>query len=203
VLVPILLVLLAEGPPLDGRQASIPVPPGLSWADADRLAQKLDELEAVWRRGKSPRRRTVQVTAAELNSYLNLTLHPKLPAGVSDLAVQIDADRITARAMIDLEQVRPRNRSGEAIDALALLSGRVPLELRGRFRNEEPGFGSFDLQEVRLGGWPLPVAVLAERVAAATRKPDRPEGVDIASPFRLPLGIRSIRLQPGVAHLEQ
>jgi hypothetical protein len=84
---------------------------------------------------------------------------------------------------------------------LSLLSGRVPAELSGRLDNDD-GFGSFRLEEARLGSLPIPVTVIEEALARSTRTAERPQGVDLAAPFRLPWGIRRVRLQPGRALVE-
>ena len=198
-----LLLLLAPGCS-DEARAAIPVPPGLSWAHADAVGRKLEDLERRFRARAAvvPSRRVeaVFITEVELNSYLNLSLHSKMPTGLSDVSVRLGPGRIAAKAMVDLEQVRGRAPADKG--TLSLLGGRVPLEVMGRLRSEPEGFGAFEFEEVRLGGWPLPIPLLAELVASSTRKPNSPQGVDIHAPFRLPYRVKRIRFQPGVAFLE-
>ena len=52
------------------------------------------------------------------------------------------------------------------------------------------------------GSMPIAASLVAEIVARATRSPSQPQGVDINSAFRLPYGIKRVRLEPGIARFE-
>jgi hypothetical protein len=197
----LLLLLLGTG----ASQAVRPAPPrpGLSWKDADSLARKL---EAIERRsapgaGRQPAQ-TVQVTQAELNSYLNLSLAPQLPPGLSELDVRLERERVAASAVLDLDRLPIKLKDpASPWNPLNFLGGRVPLELRGKLTSDG-GFGSFAPEQVRLASVPLPPSLLAQLVAGATRTRENPRGFDILSPFRLPYAAKRVRLQPGRAFLE-
>jgi hypothetical protein len=168
---------------------------------ADSLEQKLIGFE---RRQKDPRAKSesVQVTEGELNSYLNST-KLRLPDGLSDVEFLLERDDIDAKAQLDLDLVRGKAKVGSGpFDPLSLLSGRIPVELRGRLKSEADGFGAFEIHEVRLGPLPLPVASLAGIVTAATRSAQYPQGFDIRAPFRLPYALKRVRVQPGRALLD-
>jgi hypothetical protein len=64
------LALLLLGPQAPPPAEIRPAPPraGLSWADADSLARKIQEVEDLLRAGKRVPKQTVQVTEAQLNS---------------------------------------------------------------------------------------------------------------------------------------
>ena len=188
------LLLLAQG--------AAPAPPnGLSWGLAESFRSKLESLEKRPRPAKpAPTGETISLSDAELNSYLNLSLGPKRMAGASEVEVHLD-QTIVARGIVDLDEVKGQLRDEGPFNPLALLGGRLPLEARGWLQNDG-GFGQIHLQEVRLGPVSLPVSVLAELVASATRTPQNPEGFDIQSPFRLPYSVRRIRFQPGRALLD-
>jgi hypothetical protein len=196
---PVLLLLLAPG----AAQAETPRPapprPGLSWADADTLARKIEELDRRMKAGLPPSLQSILVTEGQLNSYLNLAL--KMPPGVSNLEVHLEAERVGARAVVDLDRVQGRAPSQGPFSPLALLSGAVPAELKGRFLNRD-GFASLQFEEVRLGAFPIPVSLLAQMVSSATRTAENPQGFDIQSPFRLPYALKRVRIQPGQAVLE-
>lgn len=175
--------------------------PGLSWEEAESLNRKLEAIEK--RRDLPPRKarsETVTVTESELNSYLNLTLGQKLPKEVKDLQVRLEHERLQATGMVDLDKVKSKVASS-SWNPLLLMSGFVPVLLRGRLVNRD-GFGSIIWEDVQVNAWSVPVSLLEEMVARATRKPDNPEGFDISAPFRLPYSVRRVRLEPGRALLE-
>lgn len=198
-----LLVLLLLAPTGFASQAPPrPVPrPGLSWAEAEALDRKLVQIEqrraAPARSGKME---TVTVTESELNSYVNLTLGPKIPKEVRDVQVKLEHERLQATGLVDLDQLKSKV-AASAFNPLMLMSGLVPVQLRGRFVNRD-GFGSIIWEDVRVNAWSVPISMLEEMVARSTRKPDNPEGVDISAPFRLPYSLRRVRLEPGRALLD-
>jgi hypothetical protein len=192
-----LLLLGAQAPPA----AEVRPPPpraGLSWADADTLARKIQEVEALRRSGKPVPRQTVHVTDAQLNSYLNLSLGSRMLKGVSDLDVHFESERLAARALVDLQQLPIKGSLGVFG---GLLGGSVPVELRGRLPNKD-GQGKIDVEELRLSGYSMPRSMLAQIVSASTRTSENPAGFDINAPFRLPYEVRSVRFEPGKAVVE-
>jgi hypothetical protein len=188
------LVLLLAQPVASPR----PVPrPGLSWDEADSLTGKLDALE---RRPRATKAESVVVTEGELNSYLNLA--QKMPPGVTDVDVHFDRDRIDATAQVDIDQMKRKMPAQGPLNPLSLLGGRLPVFLKGRFVNRENGFGSVEVEEVRVGPLALPTTLVAQWIAATTRTAHDPQGFDVAAPFRLPYALKRVRLQPGRAFLD-
>ncbi len=202
---PSLVALLLLAPVVSAEQAPRPVPrPGLSWAEAEALDRKLAAIEK--QRDVAPRKsrpETVTVTESELNSYLNLTMAEKLPKEVKDLEVHLlEHERLQANGLVDLDKVKAKMAaSSSSWNPLLLLGGFVPVQLRGRLVNRD-GFGSIIWEDVQVSAWSLPVSLLEQMVASATRKADNPDGVDISAPFRLPYSVRRVRLEPGRAFLE-
>lgn len=175
-------------------------PPGTSWTEADSLAARFDDLEARWKKGERPKKgaRPVGVGQSELNSWINLTMAPKLPPGLTGVNFTLGRDRIEGRGTVDLRQVGlqlDRN-----LEALAFF-GAVPLEIAGTLRSAD-GFGTFVLESVRLGSFPVPPSVVADLVRRNTKGKDYPEGFDLMAPFRLPYSVSRVRLEPGRAVLE-
>jgi hypothetical protein len=197
------LFLIVQTASASGQTAAVPAAPrsDLSWDEAESLAHKLADAEKWMREGKRPAVSRVLVTEGELNSYLNLTLGPKMPQGLTDLKVRLDSDRLQATALLDLEQVQGKVKDGGALRLFRLLGGPVPVELKGRMPNED-GFGQIQVDELRLGAVPLPMSLLEQIVTSSTRTPDNPQGFDIHSPFRLPYALKRVRLQPGRALLD-
>lgn len=193
------LLFLGLAPPPSPAPSS---PSPYAAADAESLAQKLQVLERRWQRKKPPREKTVTVTEPELNAYVNLTLGPKIPKGVSDVVFRLDRDRLAAQALVDLQEVQTKIPAGSLGGLLAFLSGKVPLQARGRLASEEDGFSTFAIEEVSLSTVPVPVTVIEQLVASATRSAQSPQGFDVRSPFRLPYDLKRVRIQPGRALLE-
>ena len=183
--------------------ASPAATPPLSRAQAEALRVKVLELE---RRAKQVRPAgaapvSVVVTQGELNSYINLVLGPQLPAGLHDVEFRLDGNRIDVRGVADLDQVKAQMGAMSIWNPLTLLSGMVSLEIAGRMKSAG-GFGTFEIDDVRIGPVALPPSLLAQLVASATRTQKNPAGFDVLSPFRLPYGLKNVRVQAGRLSLD-
>jgi len=170
---------------------------GVSAADAESLARKLDAIERRAPDAKPPA--PVVVTERELNSYLNLT-PAALPPGLSNVEFRLERDGVEARGLVDLDRLKGKSASG-GWNPLALLGGWVEVQLKGHIPNGN-GFGTIEVEEVRLGSLSLPVSVLEQLVAAATKTNENPGGFDVRAPFPLPYSVKRLRLQPGRLLLE-
>ena len=203
---PFLAALLAVGstaPTPSPTARPAPPRPGLTWEAADALDRRLKAIESAYKARKPIPTPSVVVRQAELNSWVNLTLASQLPPGVSDLDLLLEKDRVTAKAIVDLDKLPVKQAAGaSAWNPINFVSGRVPVELRGRLTTPEVGFGSFEAEEVRLATFPIPPSVVAQAVARSTKSAQHPEGFDILSPFRLPYAAKRVRLQLGKALLE-
>jgi hypothetical protein len=166
------------------------------------LARKLEVLARRFEAGKPPREKRVTVSESELNAYVNVTLGPKIPRGVSDVSFRFESDRLSARALVDLGEVQDQVPKGSLGGLLAFLSGKVPLTARGRLTSSEEGFGELAVEEVSLSTIPVPVSLVEQLVVSATKSTASPQGFDIHSPFRLPYALKRVKIQPGRALLE-
>lgn len=190
-----LVLLLGAAPPVAIDTA------GLSLEQAESLDRKL---RAIRSGGAVARRRLptpLTVTEDELNSYVAYKLRADLPPALSDVRVRFERDRLAGGAVVDFDQLKDKLPPFGPLNPLSLLSGRVPTEFSGRLPNED-GFGTLELEELRLGSLPVPISLVEQAVARSTRTAERPEGFDLHAPFRLPYGIKRVRLQPGRAVLE-
>lgn len=186
--------------PAARAQAPAPAAPaGPSWALAEQLERKLTSIEAR-KKQKARKPETIVVTEQELNSYLNLKLKEDLPQGVSDVQVRMQRERLEATGQVDLDRLDVKN-GASRFSPLNLLSGKVPVLLRGRLQSLE-GFGSVEWEEVQLATIPVPLSVLERLVASSTRTAKNPEGFDIHAPFRFPYSLRRVRIEPGRALLD-
>ena len=177
----------------------------LSWEQARSLAQKLEKLDERERLGVTrgqPAPPALVASEGEINSYLNLSLGSKLPAGLADVQVLLDRDRIAARAVVDLEKVRARTTDSGRWSPLSYLTGRVPLEVKGRYRHGQEGFGSLEVEEIWLASFPIPVSLLEQVVSSAAPAGKDARRFDIQAPFRLPYAAKRLRVQKGQARLE-
>ncbi|PYQ17674.1 MAG: hypothetical protein DMF79_16995 [Acidobacteria bacterium] len=187
---PLVLAMLLAGP-VQPAVANRPPPPrpGLSWAEADVLAQALEEVAAAFKAGKPVTKQSLVVTEA---------LGPSMPPGVSGVAVQLADNGLVARAKVDLDRVPLKRPTGGAWSLYNLLSGVVPVEISGRLLARE-GMGTIDLKEARLGNWPVPASLVGQLVSNSTRSAANPQGFDIQAPFRLPYAMRRVRFELGRA----
>jgi hypothetical protein len=172
---------------------------GPTVAAAESLARKLTSIEAR-KREKVSKPGTVVVTEHELNSYLNLKLGQDMPTGISDVQVSMQAERLQATGQVDLDKLDIKKGSSP-FSPLSLLSGKVPVLLRGRLQSLN-GFGNVQIEEVQLATIPVPVSVLERLIATSTRSASNPEGFDINAPFRFPYSVKRVRIEPGRALLD-
>jgi hypothetical protein len=192
-------LLLAQAPaPLKGGTVRPPAPEGLSWEDADWVAETVERIERRLGAGKPASRQTIVVTQRQLNSWVNLTLASKIPPGLSELEVGLEKDRLVARGVLDLDRVKSKVPPGAGAGLVAFLSGVVPVELKGRFSSAD-GSGKVEVEEALVAGISLPPAVVAQIVGQSTRSAKRPSGFDLLSPFPLPFTARRVRLEQGRA----
>ena len=135
------------------------------------------------------------VTEVQLNSYLNLTLGPKLPPGISELEVQMTGGGLLVQGKVDLDRV-PLKRPSDGFSLLRFVSGVVPVVLSGGLRGQD-GQGAIDSRKPTSPASPLPIALVAQLVSTASRSAELPQGFDIHAPFPLPYAMRRVRFEPG------
>lgn len=148
------------------------------------------------RSGRPAADEAVAVTQREINSFVNLALAGSIPSGVTGFELQVLRDALEARALVDLDRVKGKLPTGGAASLLALLSGTVPVELRGRLLATN-GTGRIQVEQASVGGVSLPPGMVAQMVSLSTRTAARPQGFDILAPFPLPWTARDVRLEPG------
>ena len=171
-------------------------PPGqvteVSPKSAKRLQGKIDALkksaEAPEQEHKSSR---VELSEAELESYVLYSLKDDIPLQVDSIDVQLGPGTVGA----DTQLTFTSSNTGNPL-ADSLLGGTHNVFIKGKLAGEE-GRGKFDLQEVRIDGIPVP-KILIETVLDKYVKPKYPE-VDLKEPFDLPWGIEQLTIEPGKA----
>lgn len=171
-----------------------PSPLGVTKAAADSCRVKIDNLDRRFKARIMTPAESVGFSEQEVNSYFALG-GAELPVGLKDVTISLRRDRLEAKGMVDLDALKAKvPASKAATNPLWLLGGLLPFELKGKFKSEN-GFGQAEVEEVRLGPVMLPASVVGQIVASATKTPKLPGGVDLMAPFRLPYGVKSVRLE--------
>lgn len=170
--------------------------------DAARLQAKLEKITKNGT-GKPAAAARTAITEAELNSYLQYELGDRIPEGVKDPWVSIlDENRVSGRAVVDLNQVAKSKKSGAMLDPWSLVGGNLPLTVNGLLRTKN-GVGTFGVESVAISGVPVPSWMLQEIVSYYSKSSTAPQGVSLEKPFELPAGIREIQLARGQAIVVQ
>lgn len=190
---PLLVAVLLTAPAW-ARGDSPPARTAFSQADAESLGRKLEAIKKRHQDKGEQRRETVTVSESELNSYLNLTYKAQMPPGISDVDVRFKVDLVEARGLLDLDRVRDKMPAQSPWSPLALLRGKVPVELSGRLETRD-GYGTLEVEEATIASVPVPMAFLEEIVGYATKNPADPDGIDINAPFRLPYAVDRVRFE--------
>jgi hypothetical protein len=159
---------------------------------AKSLQEKID---AIKKADQTPNRKAgssrVEISDAEMESYLLYSLKDDIPAQIDSADVQLAAGTVGLETQITF----PSNATGNPM-ADALVGGTHNLFLKGKLVGHE-GRGKFDLQEIRVDGIPVPT-ILIQTLFKKYVKPKYPDA-DLNEPFDLPWGIQEIKLEPGRA----
>jgi hypothetical protein len=165
--------------------------------EAASFQQKIEALKK-----QTPKRRTI-VTENELAAYFMFAASKDLPVGIVDPSIKVvGPDKLSGRAVVDLDAVRKASPPTSLLDPKNLLIGRVPLSAVATFTGTN-GMGKFVLESAKIGNLPLPKLLLDEIASYYTRSEARPRGYTTEDPWPLPAGIREIRITPGQALIIQ
>jgi hypothetical protein len=183
--------------------AIAPVQAVVSRQQADSFAKKIVQIQqqGTGERAVSPRR--TPVSQDELNSWFTYRAPPLLPAGVSRPQLTIVGQgKVSGEAVVDLEEIARRRKTGGTFDPWSYLGGRVPVTVEGILHTEN-GRGRFEVQSAEVSGVPVPKTVLQELISYYSRTPDDPDGISLDAAFALPAGIDKIEVGPGQAVVVQ
>jgi hypothetical protein len=138
-----------------------------------------------------PGSKRVELSEAELESYLLYSLKDDIPAQIDSAEIQLGTDTISLGTQITFAS----RATGNAI-VDTLVGGTHNLFLKGKLVGRESR-GKFDLLEIRVDSIPVP-NILIQTLLKKYVKPKYPEA-DLNEPFDLPWGIQSLKLEPGKA----
>jgi hypothetical protein len=170
--------------------------------DAELLKQKVAAINAHADKPTKAGRRTI-VTESEVNSYLVYEAREQIPVGVVQPTITvIGGNRLSGRAIVDLDAVRKQKAPTSLLDPMNYLMGRLAVTAVGKLRTAN-GVGHFDLESSSVGSVPIPKVLLQEIVSYYSRTPDKPGGIGLDDPFALPARIREIQVDRGQAIIVQ
>ncbi|MBI2149137.1 MAG: hypothetical protein HYU27_00840 [Acidobacteria bacterium] len=160
---------------------------------AQLLQIKIDAIKAAEENaGRQNGGSRVEVSEAELESYVLYSLAEDIPATIDSIDVQLGANTVGADTQITFTS----NATGNPV-VDALVGGTHNLFLKGKLVTTGQGRGKFDLQEIRVDGIPVP-NVLIQTLFKKYVKPKYPDA-DLNEPFDLPWGIEELKLESGKA----
>ena len=170
--------------------------PGFATEVSPKAAKLLQEkIDVIKNSENSPQHKPgssrVQVSEAELESYLIYSLQDDIPAKVDSAKVDLAQDTVG----LDAQLTFASNATGNPM-VDALVGGTHNLLFRGKLVAEHAR-GKFDLQEVRVDGIPVP-NIFIQTLFKKYVKPKYPEA-DLNEPFDMPWGIEELKIQPGKA----
>jgi len=170
--------------------------------DANLLKQKVATINAHAEKASRQSRRTT-VTESEVNSYLVYEAGQQLPTGVVEPAISILGDgRVSARAVVDLDDVRKEKNPTSLLDPMNYLMGKVPVSAVGVLKTGN-GVGHIELESAAISRLPVPKFLLQEIVSYYSRTASNPAGINLDDPFALPARIRAIQVERGHAIIVQ
>ena len=136
-------------------------------------------------------------TQAETNSYLKYNATDLLPTGLTQPEITLHANnRVSARAIVDLDIVRKKQGSGGWFDPTSYLTGKLLVTAAGKVITGD-GKGRVEVESTEVSGIPIPKSFLNQMFNFFTRTADNPKGSTVDDIFELPAGIRSIDGEQG------
>jgi hypothetical protein len=136
-------------------------------------------------------------TQAETNSYLKFNAGDLLPTGLTQPELTMHGqNRVSGKAIVDLDVVRRKQSSGGWFDPTSYLTGKLLVTAAGRVITGD-GKGRFELESAEVSGVPMPKSFLNQMVNFFTRTADNPNGSSMDDIFELPAKIRRIDSEPG------
>ncbi len=166
---------------------------GVSKQTAEGLQKKIDDIkkakEVALEAGRSGVE--IEVTEAELESYVLFELRDQIPIKMDSFDVQLTPGAIGAETQLTFSS----NSTGNPM-VDAFVGGTHNLFIKGKLSGQASR-GKFELDEIRVDGIPVP-KVLIQALIDKYVKPKYPD-TNLKEPFNLPWNIRSVEIQAGKA----
>jgi hypothetical protein len=159
---------------------------------AESLQAKIDAIKKANENPERPHRAShVEVSEAELESYVLYSLKDDIPVQLDSIDVQLRPGTVAA----DTQLTFTSNSTGNPM-VDTLVGGTHNLFLKGNLIGEQRR-GKFELDEIRVDGIPVP-KILIQTLFDKYVKPNYPQA-DLKEPFDLPWGIEQLKLEQGKA----
>jgi hypothetical protein len=177
---------------VSGEKAAAAQTAQVSPKSAESLQIKIDAIKKADEiPDRAPGASHVELSEAELESYVLYSLAADIPAHIDSFHVQLGQDTVVA----DTQLTFAANATGNPV-VDTFIGGTHNLLLKGKLVAQQ-GRGKFDLEEVHVDGIPVP-NILIQALLDKYVKPKYPD-VDLKEPFDMPWGIEELKLQPGKA----
>lgn len=160
----------------------------LTAADADRGRAAVQSL------GRQAGPVFANLTAAEAASYIFTVVAKQLPPSAQNAQAAIIGDRLNVRSDVDLKDFG----GSKALGPLGMLLGeRDSVRFGGTINMLKPGLGEFLVQEVKLGRFDVPNALIP-RLLTQMKRGKQPDGISQNGlPMVMPAYISDVRISNG------
>lgn len=160
----------------------------LTNADAERGRAAIQSLE------RSPGPVFANLTPAEAASYIFLVVAKQLPPSAKNAEASIIGDRLYVRSEVETKDFG----GGKALGPIGMLLGeRDSVRLGGTINMLRPGLGEFLVQEVKIGRFDVPTALIP-RLLSQMKRAKTVEGISQNGlPMVMPAYISDVRISNG------
>lgn len=159
---------------------------------AEALQTKIDQIKSAATDATRSEAQTLDLYEAELESYVLFRLKDKIPVELKSFGVKLDAGTISSETDVTFTG------SGDNSNpVLRMLVGSTHAVYISGKLSGQGGHGTFDLEEIRFDGIPVPGFVVQALIGQYVT-PKYPD-VDLNKPFEIPYGIEDIQITKGKA----
>jgi hypothetical protein len=182
----------AGGPPAVDSSGVIRVPGGWEALSTDKAASGRKKVESLGAPRNAPG--YVNLTPGEASSFILTSVVKQLPAETGQVTTSVKGDRLYVRGAMDLAAIGGKSVLGPLG---AMLGSRDTIQLGGTLNVLSPGSGEFKIQDVKVGSFPIPSALIPKLVGRM-RKGTMPEGISPEGiPMKMPTYIGDVRIADG------
>ncbi len=135
-----------------------------------------------------------EFTESEVDAFLQHEISRHYPQGVRQIQFRFQQNRLSARALVDFDEMQADSANAGKSLVWALLQGEHWVQVSGKFTAEN-GLGRYDILGIRIDEQEIP-RVLIDLLLDHYVLPKYP-GAAPNTDFHLPFKIRSIELTPG------
>ena len=135
-----------------------------------------------------------EFTEAEIDAFLQQEISQHYPQGVKQIRFRFQRDQLSARALVDFNEIQAGAATARKSLVWALLQGERWVEVSGKLSGEN-GLGRYDILGIRIDDQEIPRVVI-DLLLDHYVLPRYP-GAGPNTDFDLPFNIRSIELVPG------